>query len=163
MPIPVLPSLVTDRCQTHLYYWVMLELHHNQHFKGFYNWAIKFTSARGGGWGEKKRENQPISLGTVPPSSNQFSTREILVQNKALRSCYAKCTEGHMGTVTHRQSTSAAMNLLLSSMQNSQFNSNSSRNINLNCRWTFTTNYFQGQVKLNTTHLFEKNRISTRD
>lgn len=38
---------------------------------------------------------------------------------------------------------------------------NSCRSINSNCRWTLTTNYFQRQGKLNTTHLFRKNTIST--
>lgn len=139
----------------------MLELHHNQHFKGFYNWAIKFTSAREGGWG--KRENYPISLGTVPPSSDQFFTIEILVQNKALRSCYASA-QRNTWAQTHTDKAQVLLWIFCSAQcKTHNLTVNSSRNINSNCRWTFTTNYFQGQVKLNTMHLFKKNRISTRD
>lgn len=88
----------------------MLALHHNQHFKGFYNWAIKLTSAREG----REGKGNNLSLGTVPPSSHQFSTPEVLVLNKALRSCYASA---HRDTHSRRQNTntivSAIRNLFL--------------------------------------------------
>lgn len=66
----------------------MLALHHNQHFKGFYNWAIKLTSARKGGW--ETKEKHDLSLGTVPPSSDPLATTETLVQIKPSRSCSTK-------------------------------------------------------------------------
>lgn len=119
----------------------------------------KVHFCQGRGMGTKGKHD--LSLGTVPPSSDQFSTTEILVQNKALRSCYTSARR-HARVYTHADKVQVLLGIFCSTRcKNHNLTINSCRSINSNCRWTLATNYFQRQLKFNTTHLFRKNRINT--
>lgn len=116
----------------------------------------KVHFCQGRGMGDKEKHD--LNLGTVSPSSDPFATTETLVQNKPSRSCSTRAHghTQHMQTKYKRRYESFAR----LNAKNHNLTMNSCRSINSSCRWTLATNYFQRRVKLNTPHLFRKNRIS---
>lgn len=137
MLIPRLPSLGTDSHQPHLSYWVMLALHHNQHFRGSCNWAIKSTSAREGGW--EKEAN------TISAQNSSPSFRPIFHYSNT-------CPKQGLKILLHlqMQQTYAVQGLLEIICSAQCKPHNLAVNRQSNWRWTLTTNHFQRRSEHNT-------------